>query len=438
MLWSIYKIVHKFGDGSEKLYVGLTNRKVEKRFTAHLNDMSREKAVTKGSLGEALRLEYGKDPQTTAFSIHLLEKCATVEEVQAAEAKWIEALNTMTPSGYNLMPGGASVGGPSNSRPLEILIDGKCEQFPSLSSLVRKLADERDEDFDRLYARTTMRVASGWSMEQALDLAPKEDGRTTNLAIQARESGVNLDTLRSRRQRQKERATQPPICEYLLPHPDDPEASPVSAYKFGSKLNIPVSTVRRRARQIYSKMSGMSRDEIITHLTQKQDRAHRLTIWFEDGSNFSGTKNELASFFAKGTHPKGRYLRDTLRARLRKLCDAPDNEAILVALGLRESSSKKPHRIKVPAVHLRKSNCDDWIVTWGEKSHDFGKQVHFVDKCWIQMQKLGKVHRSINTKPGTNEEFRARLQRWVSAETGNKRTPTELAIELGVLEGLFS
>lgn len=81
-------------------YVGATRRKDEaKRMDEHIK-ASRGKTSPK-SLQEAIA-EYGEKN----FSIHVVERCASLKELSEAEKTWISQLNTQTPDGYNIARGG--------------------------------------------------------------------------------------------------------------------------------------------------------------------------------------------------------------------------------------------------------------------------------------------------------------------------------------------
>ena len=91
----IYKITNT---QNGKQYVGQTKLKLNKRFTDHVA------AANSGStsiIHNAIR-KYGRD----AFKVELLEECHSFEELDRAERKWIAALNTVTPHGYNIEEGG--------------------------------------------------------------------------------------------------------------------------------------------------------------------------------------------------------------------------------------------------------------------------------------------------------------------------------------------
>ena len=87
---TVYKITNR---RNEKLYVGLTQQPIEKRFLQHA------KAYT--PLGEAMR-ECGLEN----FTIEVIERCETLEQAKRQERFWIRVLNSKVPNGYNQSDGG--------------------------------------------------------------------------------------------------------------------------------------------------------------------------------------------------------------------------------------------------------------------------------------------------------------------------------------------
>jgi group I intron endonuclease len=81
---------------SGKKYVGQTKLTLEARWRQHVSGHSKCRVFC-----AAIR-KYGPD----VFDHEVLEECTTQESANAAEAKWIAALNTVAPNGYNLDGGG--------------------------------------------------------------------------------------------------------------------------------------------------------------------------------------------------------------------------------------------------------------------------------------------------------------------------------------------
>lgn len=86
----IYKITNLL---NEKIYVGQTKQEIEKRFLQHFYE--------KTPLGQAMR-ECGIEN----FTIEIIERCGTREQLKEREIFWINALNSKQPNGYNVRNGG--------------------------------------------------------------------------------------------------------------------------------------------------------------------------------------------------------------------------------------------------------------------------------------------------------------------------------------------
>jgi hypothetical protein len=136
--YSVYLITHKLPRNQSKQYVGLTIRTLQARLQAHRGTAARKgKKVAKGSLGEAMRIEFQRNPRSKAFDIALLSTHRSLNAVRRAEIRAIEKWGTVAPYGYNLMRGGSSVGGPSNSKSVTVEAGDKRTTFESLAALCR-------------------------------------------------------------------------------------------------------------------------------------------------------------------------------------------------------------------------------------------------------------------------------------------------------------
>lgn len=91
----IYKIKNTV---NSKLYIGQTKYPLIKRFNEHLYNAKKGK---NSPLYNAIR-QYGKEK----FFISLLEEVDEKDSLDEAEEKWIKKFNTITPNGYNILPGG--------------------------------------------------------------------------------------------------------------------------------------------------------------------------------------------------------------------------------------------------------------------------------------------------------------------------------------------
>lgn len=89
----IYLITNKING---KQYVGQTIQPIEERWRQHCKDNSNV-SLLKYSIRK-----HGKDN----FSIDILYKAESIEDLNEKEEKFINQFNTLSPNGYNLLPGG--------------------------------------------------------------------------------------------------------------------------------------------------------------------------------------------------------------------------------------------------------------------------------------------------------------------------------------------
>jgi len=95
-MFTVYKITNKI---NKKLYIGITMKTIEERFTRHVNSAEKSKY----RIHAAIR-KYGKDN----FVIETLAVVDTQEEANALEVQLIRQLNSTDYSvGYNMANGGA-------------------------------------------------------------------------------------------------------------------------------------------------------------------------------------------------------------------------------------------------------------------------------------------------------------------------------------------
>lgn len=93
----IYKIINKING---KIYVGQSVDIVE-RWKQHGYKAFNEKEKGYKSAIHAAFRKYGIEN----FELMILEECS-VNELDEKERYWIQELNTLTPNGYNILPGG--------------------------------------------------------------------------------------------------------------------------------------------------------------------------------------------------------------------------------------------------------------------------------------------------------------------------------------------
>lgn len=99
----IYKITNI---QNNKMYVGQTNNP-ERRWTEH-KCIAQHQYHYKSALYAAMR-KYGNN----AFRFDIIEECADAD-MSHREQYWIQELNTLTPNGYNMTPGGEILYGANN------------------------------------------------------------------------------------------------------------------------------------------------------------------------------------------------------------------------------------------------------------------------------------------------------------------------------------
>lgn len=88
----IYKITNRI---SGKIYVGITTRSLEKRWKEHCN-LRAKPSILKNAIKK-----YGKDN----FSIEQIDIAVNRLDLLNKEIYWINTLNTLSPSGYNISLG---------------------------------------------------------------------------------------------------------------------------------------------------------------------------------------------------------------------------------------------------------------------------------------------------------------------------------------------
>lgn len=108
----IYSVTHR---ATGKRYVGLTVQSLERRWKYHQEQAAAGHIKGEASLHAAIR-EHGAE----AFEVCQIDGGTTKLDLEAKERRWIAALGTLAPHGFNLDPGGVSGG--SNARP--VVLDG--------------------------------------------------------------------------------------------------------------------------------------------------------------------------------------------------------------------------------------------------------------------------------------------------------------------------
>ena len=368
-VYSIYEIKRR-SDG--RRYVGVTQRSLELRKRLHIYCARRRKqAHRRGGLGEAiLQAERSGLSATEEFAITLLETCTTPLEARRLEALWIERLQSRVPNGFNLQPGGATLGGPGNARPITLGPVGQAPQvFQSIMSALAASNATREANghkalrlpavYARLQAGHAQRAAFG--LTQRLDLRRKRAepfryrGRThVSLHTVASRKNIPIDTLRSRlhrarlagianadigfdrrlpgspRRNDAGTGRLPPLS---LPHPKDAEAPPVSAAEFARLTGIPKATVTHRFSRVlagdFGDPSQLQREQLLSLLTSEQERRIVIALPVPDGRTLRAGVRELIRYVLSSPSllavRKENLGMSAIRARLRRLQGWPSS-----------------------------------------------------------------------------------------------------------------
>lgn len=436
----VYRLTHVDTDGQAiKSYVGVTIRELPDRKQAHLNEASRGgRSISPHSLGWAIREEIrrGNVPEER-FRIELLEECGSVEEMLDGEERWIEALGTMAPAGYNLMPGGRSAGGPSNSKPVCMFADGELKEFPSISAAARARARELGKrNVSGFVHLVLVRIQMGWTYAEALEYDDHEDGRGTELSRKARDVGEKVATMRSREHRRRTKVERARIPRgFRLPAPDG-SGGQVDIAGFAKQAELSKSTVTHRLHRIYKDIGQMTSVEVISALTTAEKRTKIVVVHLPDGQRVEGGRNELAKAFSTGEHAGCRVVPglgyDALRTRLREAGDAASNDALLMALGV-TAPGKSERLVAAEPARRRDLQASEYVVTADDgRRRRFVRQADFVRACLAGLEVLGQAERWVSPQARTAKERANSLQKRV-ARMMVSGTPTEIARRFGVL-----
>lgn len=368
-------------------YVGVTQQGLAARMAGHWHHAARiHHRHRDGSLGQALRQAFLQGRRfADVFAVRVLEVVDDAALARTREAAWIAALRTMAPQGYNLLPGGASLGGPSNCQPVTIVMaSGEARDFPSLGAAWRcwrgiwqaAQAEQRAEWVSLglhlpMLGLAHARIGLGWRTEEALGLTPHRDRRGR------RDGGVLVDgvwcqhlreahdvasvpTLRSRlhRARQTRLDAQPDLALdrrrqgqpkqsrriVRLPDPADP-AGPraLTLRDLAARSGIAFATMQHRLRRLERQdldPDTLSGPDLLQHLlAPTADRRTVLTLRLPGGRLLSGGQRELARLVQDD--PALQPLRvevlsePAIRRRLRLAGAGAGQRALRWALGLR-------------------------------------------------------------------------------------------------------
>ena len=367
---TVYKVSER---ATGRAYIGITVRPVPVRFAAHCR-AARVGRGRPGTLAAAIRaaLARGEAPKD-AFAVETIDVAQGPDEARYLERTHIAGHWTQAPAGFNIMPGGASLGGPANAVALAIRHPRLgTTTYPSLSLAVAAINVERAGrgapplDPPGVYAR----IAMGWSPDEALGLVPHFDrrGRRDGFVWRGRQEhglravaaaeGLGIDTMRSRLQRAREagRVGSDVACDHrrrghrpvvraaalLLPHPYQ-DTGTVNAALFARLTGLARATVLHRyhrLRRSGRNVAALPRAALVTALTGETDRRVVVSLVLADGTVLGGGVRALIrrvlSDHGLEADRAERIGASAIRARLRRLPgwpDAPDPSGVAWAFG---------------------------------------------------------------------------------------------------------
>ena len=313
---------------TERSYVGLTSRSLQQRVSAHLSQSRRDTVVRDAGLMAALQrtCPVGTD-FVTAWDSRVLARTDDVNQARALERHWIATLSAASPQGYNLMPGGASVGGPGNALPITVTLS--TEEHRHYASIHDAIADlDRTATVEERAVVTPAtvyyRLSQGWSAAEAFGYAPRQDRRGRRDAFQlgnqtyttlreaAADTGLCVGALRSRLHRRRVSESE---SDADLGH-DARQGGTAYQPRRGRPLGLRLHGVEGRlTAAAYAARTGLSKSTVIYRwhaavrdgldpgwlstcqlfhlLVTCCERRKVLTLTLPDGRSWSGGEREL-------------------------------------------------------------------------------------------------------------------------------------------------
>jgi hypothetical protein len=183
----VYLIFHM---DSGKGYVGVSVRGTERRMADHLNAAISGAIKHTGGLHAAIR-KYGAEN----FLVTIIDHGNALVDLGEKERLHIQNHQTMTPHGFNIVPGG-NVGGSTPKRPIY-----KGKRYPSVQSLVEHIAQLKGISeaaakwrlrHDRIDAKATPKFGTGVSQTPAYKTWSGIVHCRTNPASKQFRSGLSL------------------------------------------------------------------------------------------------------------------------------------------------------------------------------------------------------------------------------------------------------
>ena len=208
---------------TERRYVGLTVRTLGKRIASHVTNARRNLPVRAGGLMAAIRaaLDHGQT-FSAAFDASGVDSATTSAEARRLEEQWIAKLSAAYPHGFNLMPGGCSIGAIGNATEIVIPKSRGCgeRRYQSISAAVADTNGMRSYmGLGPLASHTVYaRRATGWPIRQCLGLDPRRESRGrrrvvvygkeyTSFREASKGTGLDVQVLKSRLHRFLRQAT---------------------------------------------------------------------------------------------------------------------------------------------------------------------------------------------------------------------------------------
>lgn len=370
---SIYLIENR---ETGRRYVGVTARSIEDRLRAHRYDaMRKRRARAEGSLAASIRETIlAGCTFDAAYRYAVLQSGLTADDARDAEVRWIERMGSAAPAGYNKMPGGASLGGPGNARPVMLTHpDRGLVTYTSLykAITVRNVELRAAGEKPLLQSTVYERLGMGWTPEEALGYARHEDGRGDRGAVLyagrtyrslraiADETGELIDTLRSRLHRARHagvtnpdlavdrRSAPAPRGFILLPDPHAPTSTTrLHVNEFCRRTGVARTTIVHRVGQLLDKglnVEAIDQAELVALLTTEDDRRTMIRLLLPNGKTLEGGIREIVRDVL-ADEPLAQSRREQLgdsaiRARLRCV-DCGDPAKVRWAFGFAPASAQ--------------------------------------------------------------------------------------------------
>lgn len=317
LLRYIVYMIRRKSDG--KVYIGITHRTLEQRVNSHRYDAMR-KGVHHGGLAFAIRTakEHGMC-FSDAFEYVVLEYVFCDNDfIRTREKHWVDTFNSRYPNGFNIHPGGSSIGSIQNCKPITVSINGAEIKYPSRSLAIASSACSNVTP-GAMYWRL-----KNWPVNEALGISRHLDARSfrevfiyqgsqcNSLAVASQDIGTPIATLRSRLHRAKKRKVKnydlsiktlqipSKLSTIPLPHPFDDKHEDITSRRFSKLTGIPQTTISYRANNFALKMSGSeyTRGMLLAYLINGEDRTSYITVKLTDGFTYHVSINKLARMVA--------------------------------------------------------------------------------------------------------------------------------------------